>query len=309
MEFCPGCGKKSKGICKDCRPHEEIKVKDINIKFCSVCKKYFYKNRWTTYNDVEAVVKKIAADSIKAEKFTLKLIMPEIQMKPGIEEEISIEVDIDDDIVYIPASITVSYCNICSKNQGDYFEGTLQLRNVDDAIINFIRTFFKKNRVFVSKEKKQKNGIDMNVTDKKRIQNLGVLLQKRFGGSIKVSPHIHTQDRQTSKQVYRVNVLYEAADFKPGDVVKIDNKIILVRKISKTISGVDLATGNNASVDLKNKEYKVLKPMIVKISKVHPELEILDPETYQSIPLRNKKSVKLGEKVGVVSDNGIYYIL
>ncbi|AJF61755.1 TPA: hypothetical protein HA239_01605 [Candidatus Woesearchaeota archaeon] len=309
MEFCPGCGKKSKGICRDCRPQKEIKVRDINIKFCSSCKKYFHRNKWTEYTDIEEVVKKIASENIKEENISINPILPEIRMKPGITEEAFIEIEIDGDISYIPANLEMTYCDKCSKKQGEYFEGTLQLRNVDEEMVEFARSFFRKNNVFISKEKEQPKGIDMNVTDKKRLQNIGLMLQRKYGGSIKVSPHIHTQDRQTSKQVYRVNLLYEAPEFRIGQVIKVDNKVLLVKNISKTVSGVDLATGSRASVDLKKKEYKILRPSESRISKVHPGIEILDPETYQSVPLRNKKKVQIGEKVNVVSDRGVYYIL
>jgi NMD protein affecting ribosome stability and mRNA decay len=308
MEFCPGCGKKSKTICKDCRPQKEIHVKDIVIKICADCKKYFYHNKWKSYKDLEDVVKKITRESVKEKLTSIKPILEDIPEKPGVQREIGVKIIFGDSEAIIPASIEFTYCNVCSKKQGDYFEGILQLRNIDENILNFVKRYCKKNKVFLPEEKKVKNGINLKISDKKKIHNLIPLLQKNFGGITKENAQVFSQDRQTSKVVYRVNFYYEAPDYKIGDVIKIDNKVIHIHKISKTISGIDLKTGKKTNVDAK-KDYTVLEKKKTRISKVHPNIEVLDNEKYQSVPVQNKKKVKNGEKVTIVKDKGLYYLV
>ncbi len=308
MEFCPGCGKKSKTICKDCRPQKEIHVKDIMIKICADCKKYFYHNKWKKYNDLNTVIKKITKDSVKEKLTKVTPILEDIPIKPGVQREIGVRVEFEDVNAIIPASIEITYCNVCSKKQGDYFEGILQIRNIDENIMQFIKKYCQDHKIFIIEEEQVKNGYNLKISDKKKVHNLISALHKTFGGITKENAQVFSQDRQTSKVVYRVNFYYEAPDYKLGDVIKIDNKVLLINKISKTISGIDLKTGKRTSVDAK-KEYKVLEKKKTRVSKTHPGIEVLDPETYQSIPVQNKKKVKNGEKITVVDADGLFYLV
>lgn len=308
MEFCPGCGKKSNSICKDCRPQQEITVKDIIIKVCVDCNKYLYKNKWHKYKDLNDVIINITKDSVKEDITNIIPLLEDIPIKPGVQREIGVQINHDEEISIIPALIEVTYCNVCSRQKGDYFEGTLQLRNIDDNILKYVQNYCKNYSIFTSKEKKVKDGYDLNISDKKKTHNLMSSLQKNFGGTVKINPQVFSQDRQTSKVIYRVNFYYEAPDYKIGEIVKIDNKVIHIHKISKTISGIDLKTGKNISVDVK-KECILLKKQKTTISRTHPNIEVLDPETYQSVPVQNTKKVCMGEKVEIVNDNGLFYLV
>jgi len=312
MRFCPGCGKKleKSKFCNKCKPIVSLEAKHINVKVCTTCDKYFYKNTWKKYNDFERAIIKVARGNIKDSKeMYVKPLLPKIEKKPGLTLDFEIKITRDEDVFDIPAEIEFTYCITCSKQQGDYFEGALQLRKIDDTILDFVDKYLKKKNVFISNEKKQKNGLDFNITDKNKVQEVGHLLQKKFGGILKISPRLHTRDKQTSKDVYRVNVYYEAPDYKFGDVVKVDNKLILVKGMGKTITGIDLKSSKKVSVDMKNKEYNLIKPVKTSVSKTHPNIEVLDPETYQSVNVENKKKVKAGEKVLVVNDKGLFYLI
>lgn len=308
MEFCPGCGKKSNSVCKDCRPQKEIEVKEIIIKVCVDCNKYFYKNKWKKYKELNDVIIKITNDSVKEEITNITPILEDIPIKPGVQREIGVQINLDGEISIIPAFIEVTYCNVCSKQKGDYFEGVLQLRNIDDNILNYVQHYCKNYSIFISKEKKVRNGYDLQISDKKKTHNLMSSLQKNFGGSVKINPQVFSQDRQTSKVIYRVNFYYEAPDYKIGDIIKIENKVIHIHKISKTISGIDLKTEKSISVDAK-KESTLLIKQKTTVSRTHPNIEVLDPETYQSVPVQNKKKVSMGEKVDIVNENGLFYLI
>lgn len=91
-----------------------------------------------------------------------------------------------------------------------YYEGILQLRNInDEEVFNLFRNQLKKHPdVFVSKEVKQKTGMDYYLSSNKFVLMLGRKLNKTFKGELKISRKIHTRDRQTSKNLYRVTVLF-----------------------------------------------------------------------------------------------------
>jgi len=90
-----------------------------------------------------------------------------------------------------------------------YFQGVLQLRNPNEELINFIRNQFNNNsRAWIAKEESLKTGIDLYISSNKFLLALGKKLKKSFKGELKVSARLHTKNRLTSKDVYRVTVLF-----------------------------------------------------------------------------------------------------
>jgi len=310
MRFCPGCGKtlKTGKFCPDCRPHKELKIKDISIKICVESKRFFFKNKWHKFNDIEEALATVLMDALKR-KAEMSFDVPEIKYNPGLKYEIQAEIDIDGDFYLVPIEIQMTYSEIYSKKQGEYFEGILQLRNVDDEILDYVEEYLKKNIVFVNEKKKRKDGYDLKVTDKKIEQNLGNMLIKKFGGEIKVSAQIHTRDRQTSKDVYRVNVLYRAPEYKKGDVIRFEDRYLKIITIGKNLYVENLVSRKRNYFDPKNKEIFVLKPKKTQVSRIRPNLEVLDPETYESVNVLNLKDVSHGENIKIVNDKGKYFIL
>ena len=138
---------------------------------------------------------------------------------------------------------------------------------------------------------------------------LGSKLHFTFGGTLKQSVRLHSFDPQTSKHINRLNIYFEAHIFQAKDIVKIDNKLIKVSKLGKIIYGTNIKNNKSLTIDLKNKKYEVLKIHMTSVSKLHPNVEVLHPETYQSVKVENKANVKLGEKVNVVIDDGKVFII
>jgi len=304
MSFCPNCGRKSKGLCAECKPKNTLLVKDINIKLCTACKKYFHKNTWKNYNDIRKIIIKLVKENTKKNELIIEPELDSIEKKPGHKQKINIKVCRQEDTFVVPAQIEYTYCNNCSKNQGNYFEGILQLRDINTDILSFVE-----KRIHISKKKKVRKGFDFYITDKKILHDLGQALIKNFGGKIKESPTLFSKDRLSSKPIYRLNILYSAPDYEKGDVVEVKDKLILVKAVGKTIKGINLKTQKNDNISLKNKEYKVLKPLSTTVSKVSPIIEVLDPYTYQSTPVQNLKKVKHGQRVKVVISKGLFYLL
>jgi NMD protein affecting ribosome stability and mRNA decay len=91
----------------------------------------------------------------------------------------------------------------------DYYEGILQLRNPSPELKNFVRNQFKNNKkAWIAKEVPQKKGFDLYISSNRFLLALGKRLKKSFKGEYKISRKLHTQNRLTSKIVYRVTVLF-----------------------------------------------------------------------------------------------------
>jgi len=90
-----------------------------------------------------------------------------------------------------------------------YFEGILQLRNQNEECVNFIKNQFKNNeKVWIAKEVKLKTGVDYWVSSNRFLLSLGKKLKKSFKGELKTSRKLYSRNRMTSKDIYRVTVLF-----------------------------------------------------------------------------------------------------
>ncbi|NQU98769.1 hypothetical protein HQ533_04835 [Candidatus Woesearchaeota archaeon] len=207
MRFCPECGIEiEKGTF--CEEHQKIdfQYKDINIKFCP-CGKYFYKNKWIKFEDIKESIRKVAKEATKV-KVEIASVS-EIELKPGIQRKGELEIIYQEQEFTIPFKYEVTTCNACAKKSGQYYEAILQLRPNDQELEEFVDHQLKKNPdVFVPKKVELKEGIDYFLTDRKFALRIGNKLNKSFKGELKTSKKLHTFDRQKSKDVFRVTVLF-----------------------------------------------------------------------------------------------------
>lgn len=319
MKFCPKCGKKgiTGVLCRECSAEQSfVSYKDIKLKVCINCKAYLSKNKWRKADTMDNALKKIVQRSLRT-KITAEIIphVPEILQKPGLCCDFEVELKVSPkEKYYIPASMELTTCPKCSKKGTQYFEGILQLRNPTQEVIEFIRSEARKQKekgIYITKEEKiaYGKGMDFYFTSQKYIQNLGQKLQNTFGGILKINPSLFSRNRQTSKDLFRVNVLFELLDFKVGDIVAIDNKVVHVTEIGKIGIGHDLKTGKKTNFDYRKKDYKVLEKKKTTIVKIYPYIDVLDPETYQSIKTENSKEAKVGDETEIVMDKGAVYLL
>jgi nonsense-mediated mRNA decay protein 3 len=207
MRFCPKCGIKiEKGTF--CSEHQEIdfQYKDIHVVFCH-CKKLFHKNKWVAFDNVTQSIQKVAKDLIKAEVQIISV--SEVELKPGIQKTGEIKAIYQDQEFIIPFKYEVTDCPACSKKSGQYYEAILQLRPHDKELKEFVEKQLEKNPdVFVPNKIDLKEGVNYFLTSRKFAIKIGTLLNKSFKGELKVTKKIHTWDRQKSKDVYRITVLF-----------------------------------------------------------------------------------------------------
>ena len=213
MKFCARCGKKGEtkeGLCKECYKivhPSSLECKDIVVKVCENCNRVFYRNRWSKFHNLKEAVKSIAKDCIKDKR---KI---EIKPKMGHKPEVNAEIVESMEKFVIPVKIEKIICPFCGKCNGSYFQGVLQLRNIDPKIMKYVLNDLDKKRkegVFIQKMVDVKNGADIYLTSQKYLQVLGSKLKKRFGGEVKITRKLFTRNKQTGKNVYRLTVLFKA---------------------------------------------------------------------------------------------------
>ena len=249
MRFCPTCGKeiaKTEEFCKDCSAgfssDESLKHHDFkNILVCDECGRLFASNRWKKSDNFLEDVKNIIKNRIKKSfglkgKYSIELFFLEDELSDAYEQHFSeqhkftfdIEVKISypdnkkDFMLEGKQRIILETCKQCSKKFTKYFEGILQIRNVDEELLGFLESEMReanRNQVFITDMQEHKDGVDLYLTSKKHVSRLARLLQEKFGGIVKESEQLFSHDRQTSKDVYRLNAIFIKSPVKKNEPI------------------------------------------------------------------------------------------
>ena len=139
------------------------------------------------------------------------------------------------------------------ENHKDYYEGTLQLRNPTKEVLEFVmESINKADSTLISKKEKVVNGFDLYITSQKFLQHLGKKLKKHFHGELKISSRLHTKNRITSRNIYRVSVLFRMPKFKKGDIMDYKGEKIKVIGVSKKILAKNLTTGRKLRLNFRD---------------------------------------------------------
>lgn len=93
------------------------------------------------------------------------------------------------------------------------WQAKIQLRPEDleeiEALEHFIKEMIsKRHDCFITKEEEVKTGMDYYLNNQKYAQIIVTQLKRKFGGKVTLSRQLFSQNRQTSKSVYRLTLCY-----------------------------------------------------------------------------------------------------
>jgi len=337
MELCTKCGEKEiflDGLCKECYLNKNpllISFKPVKILVCCFCHKYFSKGKWTGFRKIDDVVKDIVQkrlvfnDDARINSFKLRPVIPKYKEGPNVKVNINTEITVFGtypgkktvvkEEYALPVKLIFILCPRCSRHKSGYFEGVLQLRNVDDEVIDYaVDEARKQNQrgIFITKKLKVRNGFDIYLTKRGYIHELGRELLNKFGGETKASKKLFSRDKQRSRDIYRINVLFRQSKFRKGDILNIDGELFKIRNTDKNITLINIKTGKKTLIipkHLKVKTAEEVKETIVSL--VFPHVEVLHPETFQSVKPENIKNrkFKVNQKVKVVVLNNRVWLV
>ncbi len=188
------------------------------------------------------------------------------------------------------------------------------MREINEAVADFVVNDIKKygdDFIKITKIVKLKNGVDLYITSKKYLQKIAKKLVAHFGGEYNISPQLFTKDRHSGKEVYRINVLFKMPEYKKGEAIILEGRLLRVVTCAKRITCVDMKTSKKVIVEKNREIERVSETFTTMVTKVKPSVEVLDPETYQSVEPVNASKIELvpGQKVKVVKvDNAIWLL-
>lgn len=258
--FCPRCGRKEialqKTLCDACAAIVAgLEFKDIVVTLCSTCEKLLLRHKWVVSKTPQDAVVCVAREKIKHDGQQRMIIVPNLpdkKINPGVALDFNIDVSVGNARYTIPARIKGTICPYCSKQGTPYFEGVLQLRNPTPKLISYVRNDiarYQSRGIFISKEIPQPDGIDFQISLNSYLRALGKRIQARFMGEFKESPRLFTRDRQTSKDVYRLNIYFRLRPYTVGQIVKKKEREIKVTSIGRRVHGIDLKTGKKVFLE------------------------------------------------------------
>jgi|SRR3989344_4559404 len=130
----------------------------------------------------------------------------------------------------------------------NYYQGVLQLRNINQDVIIFVRNLIeKRDNVAITKTVNFPDGIDLYITSQKYIRMIGKKLKDSFRGELTISSRLHTKSKM-GKDLYRVNALFKLHDQKVGDVVNVRGDDLKIIKFGKKIFAKDIKTGKKVTI-------------------------------------------------------------
>lgn len=312
--FCPNCGKTvtDKTFCEDCR-ETTIRRNPVSIKLCPT-RRYFYRGSWTAFEHTDEIVERVVRDTTKGDILSISESIEELVSKEGVQKEVELKVKDEDTTIVIPLNINVTRSSYAKKIGGQYYEGILQIRNatsdVKKWIHGFLETCFQKG-IIINEIKENGNSVDLFFGNKKDIPKVARKMQRVFGAHIEANASVHTRDHQTQKDVHRVNALVEVPPFKEKDVIEYENKLLYVTRLGKQIKTRKLPTYKPFVFTYsKDKNIPLVEKNRTVVSTLYPNVEVLDPETYQSKTATNPRGISLteGQKVTVVKKKRLHII-
>ncbi|MGV8162860.1 MAG: NMD3-related protein [Candidatus Nanoarchaeia archaeon] len=304
-KFCPKCGKTviQGNFCNDCNP-ETIDFKPISIKLCP-SKSVFIQGKWSKFEDFLDVSKRVAKKFIKQEVIIEKSldIDESLFSKPGLQKIFEMEVERNGKIFKIPVNVEITLSPAVSKVGSTYFEGILQLRNARGEVKEYVNNYTKKHEIYINKVVDKGKDVDYFFVRKKQLTPLALKLMRNFGAVIENSAQLFSRNRLTSKDIFRVNVLVTLPNFISGDVIDVEDHPFFVKEMNKIITGVNLITGKKTTI--RNEEathIKALEKFKAKITITRPEIQVVDPSTYEQIVLKNPLGIT------VVPDQNVVFV-
>ena len=345
--FCPECGSTDKemvgDICIDCflKEFQMIELPErIEVQICSHCNSKLEEGKWSDefipeeeiiYRALERNIK--IADEVENEDINL-----EIDQIKGTIASCYVEVvggvhgTQIDEVHETEVKLLKTVCPTCSKVQSGYYETVIQFRadsreikpqeykKADEVVERTLIKQSKKDKLaYCPQIAKLKEGYDYYIGSFKTGKKVAEALTEEFGGIIKESPRLISEDKSTGKGLYRIWISVRIPEFEIDDFIKYENKIIQVSAITKSsVMGKELSNDKKHNIPMKNMEdiELVKKASEIEtttiISKSPSIIQILDPSDYSAVDLEMKEEFSdynIGDEIRLIKIDDYIYLL
>ena len=336
-------GSRQARICRSCfvTGLELVELPDVvTVRVCDQCGAVHRGRRWVDVGATDYT--EVAVDAV-AEAIGIHRLATDVEW--GVEpvhrgpNEIDMHVTVDAIVRGEPVTethvvdvrISRETCTRCGRIAGDYYAGTVQVRAADrtptseetdraveiahDVVAEFEETGDR--TAFVSEVTDRPEGVDIRVSTNKIGAKVATRLTEEFGGSYESAETLVTEDEE-GEGVYRVAFSVRLPRFRRGELIdpNDDGGPVVVRSGDDGVRGYRLATGDPvaleaeavADADRLGTVDDLAETTVVAIEDEHA-VQVLDPETYETVSVRRPPDWEPTDTVPVVKHEGAVYVV
>ncbi len=130
----------------------------------------------------------------------------------------------------------------------EYYEGTLQLRNPSEKVLDYVEDAIARDgKVFIAKKDRLKNGYDLQLSSQNFLRNIGRKLKEKFSGELVLSSKLVGRSK-SGKDLHRVNVLFRMYPFRKGSTVMYKGEQYKVIEMAHRVRIRSIETGKSITV-------------------------------------------------------------
>jgi nonsense-mediated mRNA decay protein 3 len=330
--LCVECGKreaKYENLCEECFL-KKVKFTDLpkhmEVVICPHCGAVKFRGEWRRLNREEMLRELIERNLDTLHEYdSLAVEFSEREGNKNLEVDVRIHIKYRDLKIieehYSEVSIKYESCPRCNRYFGNYFEAILQIRGVREGeleeIVNFAHSrldyYAQKNEnLFITKEEGKHEGWDIYISDKKEAKKVADEISKRYGATVKASPHI--VGRKDGRDVYRMTYSVRLPEYREGDIVEVEGDYYVIRHVSGTYLKLrSLREDREKNVDVKRHRVRVIRrgDDLEEAMVIYPrddEVQIMDGD-YKTLDAKTTTTLKSGDKVKIVRINGVVYVV
>jgi nonsense-mediated mRNA decay protein 3 len=189
--------------------------------------------------------------------------------------------------------------------QNSYFEAIIQLRPDDAKVRRCVEHEVHEANAHIAKAENVKGGLDIYLSSWKTAIAISRVLKANFGGEVQVTRKMFGVQRSTGKTVYRATVLFRLSKHAAGDVVAAGRDVFVITSAGAKLIGLNLRKGKREEIHGSIEKLKVVR---AHVSRHAPALEVIHPETYQSVPVVNSKATKAAEISVALHDDSVWLV-
>jgi len=338
--FCVKCGKDESvadGMCIECfLEGKEIAVlpHHVDLDRCTNCEEFFVEGQWREL-DLEEAVEDSAVAVLKAipEARVLSVGTTSEELDPRnflvtVEADTSIGGFESTSTVTTTVRVKNTVCKRCSRQLGNYYEATIQIRSasgtlgddVRDEIVRRIRndveSAAKNNRgLFITKVTEVTGGVDILLSSISTGRTLAHDLANSYGGEYKESSKLVGKTEE-GNDMHRLTYLVRLPEYHVGDIVRVNDEIYRLNWIGKN-GGKVTRLRDFRETTIKRADMQSVRTIIAKddlkevtvVSRSSGEIQVLHPGNYATVDIRVPENAEIGETVRVASVDGeLFYV-
>ena len=338
--FCVKCGKEEEtfnGLCIDCFLDGKQLITlpvHIDLERCANCEEFRIDGQWikeTVSNAAEeAAISRISAID------GLRIIDVGAASEELDERNFHVMVDVSGELSARAVTATAdtvvrmknNVCRKCSRQLGNYYEATLQIRSgskelsdcLRDETVRYVRDRIENmsslnRQIFLTKVEEVQGGVDMLLSSISLGKSLAKELSDTYGAETKESSKLVGKTTDGS-DMYRMTYLVRMPEYHLNDVIIFEDRVYKLTGITKGGGKLtrlgdfhisSIRRSQMTDIKVHTPHDRLMEATVV--SRSAGEIQILHPVNYSIADVRIPDDAEIGDTVNVADIDGTLFFV